>query len=257
MEQSKLIELLKTFKSKEWRRLGEFVQSPFFNKNQEIAAFYRVLDGYFPHFSPSKIQKEKVFSVLFPGSPFDGQKMGRLMNYLHQLAEQFIVFQYYQEQEILQHYHATLAFSNRKLEKHYNHHYRKMQKQLEKEQQQGASSFHLRYLAAQAATEHFSQRKVRMADPSLQQAADALDNYYLLHKLKYTCEMLSRQTIFQVDYQVNYLDELERILESRPQLPPVIDLYYQVMQTFRFPEQAAYFENFLALLRARGQGQTH
>lgn len=249
MEHSKLIELLKTLNGNEMRRLGEFVRSPYFNKNEEVTALYDYLASVGSGFPAVKIQKEKVFSKLFPGQKFDARKMGYLMNYLHQAVEEFLLVEYYRNEDVIRHYHAMQVFSFRKLEKHYLHFQRKLRRSLDVESTSGSRHFYTRYLLERAAAEHFSLQKVRRADPSLQAAADALDDHYLLQKLKYACEMLSRQTIFRTEYEPRNLTELNQILQNRDDLPPVISLFHLILLLFLEPREEWYFDRFLQLFR--------
>jgi len=71
MQNSKLIELLKTFSTKELRECGDFVQSPFFNYNEEVVLFYNHLRKLAPNFSAKKTERETVYKSLFPKKRYD------------------------------------------------------------------------------------------------------------------------------------------------------------------------------------------
>ena len=100
MKNSKLIELLKTFDANEWRQFEAFVASPYFNSNENLIQLGAFLGKYAPDFSSAALTKEKAYQAVFPGIPFDARQMGYLMNYMIQLAEEFISIQHYRGQSL-------------------------------------------------------------------------------------------------------------------------------------------------------------
>ncbi len=61
MQKSSLITILRTLTPQEFREFGEFVKSPYFNKNEKVITLYNVLKKYFPGFDSGSLTKEKVF----------------------------------------------------------------------------------------------------------------------------------------------------------------------------------------------------
>ena len=60
MHKSNLIELLNVFTPKEFKELGEFVNSPFFNKNENVIKLYNYNKKYFPDLENVNLKKRKV-----------------------------------------------------------------------------------------------------------------------------------------------------------------------------------------------------
>ena len=119
MENSKLIQLLKTFSTQELREFKDFMQSPLFNKNQDLIDFYLYLKKIAPDFPSKKLDKNAVFKRLYPNKKYADKQMRYLMSFTLKLAEQFIGWKKYQGQEILVKTHILESLVERNLEKNY------------------------------------------------------------------------------------------------------------------------------------------
>src|ERR1041385_5860026 len=90
MENSKLVGLLKTFSIKEMRLFGQFIDSPYHNKNKTLYSFHKILSSAHPVFSGRQIDKQHVFRKLFGKEKFDDVKMRGIISDLLALAEEFL-----------------------------------------------------------------------------------------------------------------------------------------------------------------------
>lgn len=227
MKNSKLIELLQTFDANEWRQFEAFVASPYFNSNENLIQLCNFLARYAPDFTSSALTKEKAHQAIFPGTPFDARQMGYLMNYMIQLAEEFIAVQYYRRQELRMKGDILTEYYRRELEKHYNFLYRKTREELDAAKPD-VGRYEMEYMLAEVASQHFIRQRVRSSDPTLQNTVNALDELYFLRKLRYSIEMLNRQAIISANYELSFIDEVQRYLSARAERPPLIDIYLYI-----------------------------
>lgn len=93
MYKSQLIEILKTLTPKEIREFGEFVRSPFFNKNEGVIKLFEHIKTFHPEFPEEKIVKEKVYSKVFPGARYNDGFMRKCMFTLSSLAENYLIYE--------------------------------------------------------------------------------------------------------------------------------------------------------------------
>lgn len=251
MKNSKLIELLKTFDANEWRQFEAFVASPYFNSSDNLIQLCSFLSKYAPDFSAAALTKEKAHQVIFPGAPFDNRQMGYLMNYLIQLAEEFIGIQHYRQQKLRMKGDILTEYSRRELEKHYNFLYRKTQEELEATGQD-AAQYEFRYTLAEVASQHFIRQRVRSFDPTLQNAVNALDELYFLRKLKYSIEMLNRQAIISSTYELSFTDEVQTYLSAQPERPPLIDIHLHIYLSLAH-DSGEHFSKLIQLIEAHSE----
>ncbi|MDX2000849.1 MAG: hypothetical protein SFW35_00325 [Chitinophagales bacterium] len=249
MENSKLISLFKTFSTKELREFGDFVESPFFNKNEELVKFFAYLRKQAPEFSPKKVSREAVFKALYPKQPYDDKLLNYLMSFLLKLAEQYLGYSQLAEQETLHRYYTLQACVQRKLEKHYQLLHSQAVEKLEQYPHRNNEYYYHRYLLADLANQHFLKQMVRKYDERLQQAADNFDQYFLAGKLKYCCEMLDRRNSLEADYQLYMLDEVLAYVSANPQVhTPPIAIYHTVLLMLIHQMDTDYFGRLKQLL---------
>ncbi len=91
MQQSKLLDYLKTTTLAERKRLWKAVRSPFFTTNPQVAALYDVLAVYAPRFDSPNLSKQSVFAALFPSHTYSDIKLRNLMTELMAVVEQCFV----------------------------------------------------------------------------------------------------------------------------------------------------------------------
>ncbi|MEM6723390.1 MAG: hypothetical protein AAF598_05085 [Bacteroidota bacterium] len=248
MENSKLILLFASFTTAELRAFKDFVASPYFNKNQELVRFYDYLKKQAPHFPPKKVERSYIWKKLYPGQQYDQKQLNYLMSFLLKLAEQFIGLRSYEQEEILVHYHILEGYIQRKLDKNYQHVYRKTEDFLDKAILADAPYYYNRYLLADIANRYFLSKRVIKEDPTLNQAATFFDHYYLANKLRYCCEQLDRTKLLDASNTILLLEEIKGHLSTHDyQDYPPIAVYYQILMMLLEPENDQHFAQFQAM----------
>lgn len=91
MNNSKLIEILKTFSKQELKEFENFLSSPFFKKQRNLVPLFKLLKQSFPEFNASSVEKEKLYKKLYPGEKYNDQIMRTLSSEMVKMAEEFLV----------------------------------------------------------------------------------------------------------------------------------------------------------------------
>jgi len=251
MKNSKLLKLIQTLSAAELRELKDFIASPFFNKNEELNLFYNYLKELAPNFPENKIKGEYAYKILFPRQAFDKKHLHYLMSFTLKLAEQYLGYKEYYQQETLPEYHILSSFVKRNLlNKHYRQLYHKAANQLDHSQLRNSNYFYRQYLLADIADRHFGTTNQRTHNESLQKAANYFDDYYLSNKLKYAIEMINTQQILSGEFEIALLKEVKQYLSnsSKSEIPP-IDIYYQILLMLTEANPSKHFENVKILVR--------
>ncbi|HNI45200.1 MAG TPA: hypothetical protein PK230_10930, partial [Chitinophagales bacterium] len=216
MNHSKLVKLLQFFSEKQHQKFQLFLDSPYFNTQKDVQQLYQQLHIALQQNNPHALKKETIFVKLFPNTSYDAPQIYYLMSGLLQTVEKFIMVENLQEDSATQADYLLNYYRQQNLEKHFQHHLREHHKQQQKKPQ-SADSYHYRFLLHQQENLYFDQQKKHLFDQSLQQAIDSLDLYYLVLKLKYSCEMYNRLQMVSGQYELRLLDEIVRYLEQHPQ----------------------------------------
>jgi hypothetical protein len=90
MLKSSLLEILRTFSKQELIKFEDFVSSPYFNKKENVLKLFLEVKKYSPDFMSENLEKEKVWSKLFPDTKYNYGIMKNLIFDLNKLAELFI-----------------------------------------------------------------------------------------------------------------------------------------------------------------------
>lgn len=99
MQDTRLVELLKTFSVYEMNRFAKFVISPFFNKNEKAAALFKILKKHHPLFESPELRKINVYKKIFSSGGYNDKKMRDITYELLKLAEEYIGISEYQNRK--------------------------------------------------------------------------------------------------------------------------------------------------------------
>ena len=92
MIKSNLIDLLRKLSTEELKEFGEYVRSPFFNKNQSTIKLLDYIRKYAPDFNDKKLGKELVYQKLFPGMKYNDGFTRTIMFNLAKLTEDYLTY---------------------------------------------------------------------------------------------------------------------------------------------------------------------
>ena len=230
MKNSKLISVLKTLDKKEWRSLADFLASPYFNKNLDVLALFKLLRKEAPGFHPDKTDRYLLWRKLFPKRAPDEQEIKYLMGVLLRLVERFLGQQLYEDVPMLGEYYITEACQKRNLDKHYRLYLKRLEKAAQSHPYRNEHFYLHQYQLSGVAAKFFAKQKVRTFDQSLQDTVDYLDDFYLITKLRLTCELVNRQNILSSSYDIRLVDELLNYLRHHDiESVPAMDIYHSIL----------------------------
>ncbi|HMR41438.1 MAG TPA: hypothetical protein PKA90_13520 [Ignavibacteria bacterium] len=96
MKDSKLISILKTLTSEEFKEFEKFTDSPYFSYGRDLSSFLRCIKGFYPEFDSSQLTEEALFSRLYPEKKFDpGSSINtihKLSSELYKLSKEFLIY---------------------------------------------------------------------------------------------------------------------------------------------------------------------
>lgn len=91
MNNSKLINILRTFSKSEMKEFEKLAASPFFNKGRNYIPFLRELKKFHPKFEDEKMTSEYIYSKAFPGKEYNKQVAWNMNSALFSMAEEFLM----------------------------------------------------------------------------------------------------------------------------------------------------------------------
>lgn len=231
MHNSKLVALLSTFRPAELRRMEEYLSSPYLVKGQNLIPLYRALKAAAPDFAPEACDRFEVWERAHPGRPGSEQEIASEMNALLRQAEAFLGIEQYLQKDALCALHVLEAFERRPLEKNFRHQLKRIHRRLDAETTRNEQHYWRRYQAAGIEVRAMLNRQVRTYDANLQQMVDYLDDFYLISRLRLTCELVNRQSILSGSYDTRLAGGLMAYLRNYDhEKVPVMAAYFMVLR---------------------------
>ncbi|MCB9291708.1 MAG: hypothetical protein H6559_01045 [Lewinellaceae bacterium] len=193
MKGAKVISLLQSLHPKEMHWLAKWVRSPYYNSNKLVIALFEQLRKYAPAFDSEKLSREIVFQQLFPGQPYDDQRLRVLLFRLSALVEEFLVAQRLKRDRL---HHQQLLQAELGERNEYEL-FLKQNQSLAEQLEQSAYRDEYYYLARwrQQHDHFFHPRTARygFSADQLEGIMQNLDAFYILSKMRYSAELRNRQ----------------------------------------------------------------
>lgn len=225
MKNSKAVQLFRTFDGFEWRSFGLYLEG---NSPHLMPAFEYMRKAADAGFGGDSLERRKMFKALYPGEPFKYQQLSTLLSQLLKNAEDWLTSRHLQSEAGLWESAKAEAMLRRQLPKHYRQCARRARKETIKTAE-SPSLYYQKYRLEHLAELDFVNKNERRADPSLQEASDALDYYFALQKLQYICIMIERQRLIPVQYQYHFLEPVLKLLGDKElEEMPLLQLYYHL-----------------------------
>jgi hypothetical protein len=118
IEDSKLVELLKTLNKQEFERLEKFVISPFFNSSEQLITLYKLLRSDYPDFAI--LSKKVIFSTFYPKEDYKDKKIRDLFSRMLELVQNYLAQLEIEKNKNFYHTHILNQLIERNLKRHYN-----------------------------------------------------------------------------------------------------------------------------------------
>ncbi len=224
MEKTSLYLAFASLNAVELREFGKFVRSPFFNSHPQPIALYDYLTDC--RYRAALPKAETAFLTLYPGQPYDDQKLRLANSSLLTLLEHYWIYQEKFQEVGPAKAQLAAAYRKRNLGKHFQIALREARQTRERQPFRHADHYDdLQQLEWEQY--QFATATKRTESFNLQENSDLMDVAYLARKLQLACLAVAHQAVFQSKYQLGLLEEILRHVEQ-PQLMalPVISLYY-------------------------------
>lgn len=247
MRNSKLILILKKLSVREQSRFLKYIQSPFFNKHQDVLRLYEYIALFAPDYEDEKLEKEFVIQAISNnGIKMEDKHFYNVTSYLLELVCDFIAWLEQEKEPLKQKIAVVKGLSKRNLDFQLPATIRQHQLLQEQYPQKDANLDFEKYLFFNELDMEFLKKNNRVFDENLQLKNQHLDLFYLSSKLKIACDMASRNIVIQANYNCTMLEPLLHYLETKDGQEylnaPTILVYYKVLKMLIKSEEQYYFD---------------
>ncbi len=246
MPSSKIFILLQSLSKKELKRLQDFLESPYFNKSALLVKLFGYLRKYHPEFQHPKLSKQSIHKFLQPDKKFNSKFVNDRFSDLSKLIERFLKISYLEQEgegrdSILQ----LASFQERGLNELFEKNSLKKIKTIEesttvsrKEIQNLWELYHQFYFRPAI------NLKLNGKD-YLKGAMGNLDLYYVLLKLSYSCDLISRGITYSEQQEIPFLNSLLSNLNQLELQHPLLKIYGPLLELFKDGFNPVSFEKLI------------
>ena len=250
MRESKLYEVIRQLNGHELNRLHRFIISPYFNRNEPIIRLFEWLKDDLKRPEEREISKEELWGITFGiKETFDDGRYRKLQSDLLKLIENYLAQEKFELNPIHKAKYLMETISERNLDKLKPSALKATQSLINDQNVGPASFYYYKYELEQSIYVLNRNQLERSEKSNIEAIADNLDKFYLAEKLRYYCTVLNHQHLAALNYQILFIDEIIRHVESHnySDVPPIL-IYHQVLLTYREPENKAHYEKLKSLI---------
>lgn len=249
MQKSVLVEIVTSLQKKEIREVSKWLKSPAHNQRKDVVDLFDYMIKYTADFSEA-YQKERAWKAIYPNQAYDDAYMRQIMYFLLKAIEEYLVFTDFMNDKVKFQLSLARSYRKKKLEKAYKQAHRLGRDTLEAQPLRNDWYLLNRFFLAQEEYEYLMSI-TQNAPVNLQEAADALEKWFLEERLRISKDMLAHHRIYQkirydhglIDQALSYVEEKQLISE------PSIAVYYFTYRALTDPAEESYFDKLEHLIQ--------
>lgn len=219
MYKTEIIEILSRLSPKQMKELGDFVRSPFFNRNENVEKLFNQLKQYYPEFKPEQIEKEAFFRNLFSGKEYNDSFMRMLIFKLTELAEKYLAYSEMKRTLSAEEIFTAKSFIELGMDKHAGKIIKRTENELNhikiKEARFFERKFELEKLKDIIYSRGYTASTIKdKPNESLLYESNNLTYFYLIMILQRYRYLLNKSFTVDTDYNTEFLPHIISFLEN-------------------------------------------
>lgn len=249
MYKSNLIEILSSLSYKEVKNFVDFVNSPFYNKNEGVIKLMNYLRKYHGSYDEINSEKEKVFKKIFHGAVYNDAFLSSLIFKLNQLAEDFITINEFQKNNTAYSIQQSEALLDRKLDRQAKKIIEQTSSRIEKTDTEDENYFYNRYKLEKLKHTIYSRTYSPLTvkdkpDEGLLSESDNLIKFFLIEILRRYRYILNKSKTVNSKYDPDLLNEILEYLSktgSKFLNIKLLDILYKQIRLMLDPDNEKLF----------------
>jgi len=241
MHKTKLIKILKSFSKSEIRRFSCFVKSFYRTGESKIIKLLREVVNYFPEFEDKNFTKQSLFNKLYPKKPYNDATIRKLISYLRNLAEEFLIHQNLKRNDIVRNLYLLKELSLRRADSLFEQTAALVEKQTKK-YAKNTAFYYNRFRLLNIINSHYGLRKRSIAVSNYQKEADSFFHYFFIEALNIYIYLANEKGISNREFDMILFNEVMSHLNNNPYTEITsIPVYYNCLMLI-LTEEEKYFQ---------------
>ena len=250
MYNSKIYAILEQFDKYEQNRCRKYIQSPYFNRSEQLVQLYERLIKEVNAEKKCGLEKEALWEMLQPGKPYDDVRFRKYCSDLLKLIEGYLAQEVFEQNSIEKAAHLMEAVANKKIAALNSTAIRSAKRLASKENFRSAHFYLNRYKIEQNLYHLIEFENKRGNRTNIEDISINLDVFYLAEKLRILCAAITQQAFVSYEYKIHMVKEITNYLtyNDYEEYPPVA-MYYQIYLTLSDPDNENHYFQLKSLLK--------
>ncbi|MGB1207512.1 MAG: hypothetical protein ACPG5B_17820 [Chitinophagales bacterium] len=251
MHNTEIIKLLQVFSEKEIKIFKKFVAQKEYNKKRFCKELLVYIYRARPDFEGEKLDKEKAQAFLKKKKDdIDDGYLRQMLSILSQYAQDFLIENELQEQEIYKFLLLKKALDRRGFEKMPRKAMQYIKGKKKVKQTSSILDFHEEYLTISYKHEIATQKNNQQKEVFFSDVAKAFDKYTIVQELKNACVLPNNQRLLATDNHEIDIDNLIKRAEKQEfKQGTLFELYYLLLLILTAKEVAKNWKKLLNILK--------
>jgi hypothetical protein len=245
MHNSKLVLTLSSLNIWEFKKFEEFVNSPFFNKNEKVKNLFIIIKPYYPDYNSDRMSAENVFAELFGDEPFDYWKIKNISSDLYKLAEEYLAYVNFKKNSYNPKKHLAEELLSRKLDKQFLSTIRSAENELQTLETKDTEYFYRLFELYKIKNTYLKNADESSPVITFQEQHDNFIIYFLLVMLDIYTDM----SIDEKSFNIKFIKEQENEITgmaSKFKKETLIDVYLSGLMLSRNNDEK-YYHNLMEI----------
>jgi len=249
MRESKLTELLKGFSPAEFKRFGEFLNSPFYNKSKKILQLYDLINENFEDFDANKVTKEEISKTLFPDDMNNDQNARTLISNFTSLLEEFLILLETGKNDVHKKISLLKSLRDRNILKTFDMTSREILEYNDNDFNRNTAYYYNSLMFKEVILNYHGEDLDLDLDKSYLEMSETADYLYIVSKLRIVNTVLSRRilsgkNILKDIWGVSLiLEYLEKNIETIQKSHPIIYSEYKILMMMLNPDELTHYND--------------
>lgn len=257
-QQSRIVKHIQELSTRDRERFLSFVEAAYFNQHEKTKELLEITLDYIER-PNGQLERNSLFQRLFPGEKFDEQRLHNVMSYLKKLYTRFLAYQF-MEDNPLQEQLFTLeaAYEGKQFDFMLNR-AKQLEKNILQHPHQDATYHFINYRLHHLIGYYNSEYVDRSKTETFQKMINHLDRYYIIEKLRTSCDLVANMILFNTTYDLGFLEDLLGYVQKNWQQfesDTSILLYYTILMSLKDEKNAEHYAQLKYLLKTKAQELT-
>jgi len=218
--------------------------------NEPTIRLFAFLYEHCFHYNALIPSKKYVWHHLFGKKKYNDSLLRKYMSQLTKKAEDFLVYQAIKKNPSRKDNFLLQELTERGLNTDFNQLMKKAHHSSISRQHRNTKYYHHQHTLAAISNSFLTKQGARTKETNLVAAMDNLDYYYLINKLKHSCEILNTKNVMDIDYEPVLIDEiLEHVDHKKYDHIPAIAIYYNILMLLKDDIDPSYYKRLKELLQ--------